>query len=312
MSAPRPANTLRCIAILIASTLLFTACSRNTESATDAPLAPPSSTGQALPPDHPPLPAGKPSADAAKPAGKAITVQVRLDPSFRGKTAPGNVVFIFARATQGPKMPLAIVRKQVKDLPVTVTLDDSMAMMPELKLSGFAEVVVGARVSKSGDAVAKPGDLEGQSPPVRAGSSTEVVIARVVGSAAPASAKTAPHGGGGKTRLNIPAEVKAKWKTAELSLAGPNLPLRTVKVAIGGETNVGKALVLRVLAYVPAFQSDSGIVTSASNNPDNPAVLVQLLEGKQPVAEGWVFQKLPDFNTFSTDRLKVQLLGASG
>jgi len=301
------------MAMLIASTLLFAACSRNTESATDSPLAPPSSTGQALPPDHPPLPAGKPSADAAKPAGKAITAQVRLDPSLRDKAAPGNVVFIFARATQGPKMPLAIVRKQVKDLPVTVTLDDSMAMMPELKLSGFAEVVVGARISKSGDAVAKPGDLEGQSPPVRAGSSAQVVIARVVGSAASAATpKARPHGGGGKTRLNIPAEVKAKWKTTELSLAGPNLPLRTVKVAIGGETDVGKALVLRVLAYVPAFQSDSGTVTSASNNPDNPAVLVQLLEGKRPVAEGWVFQKLPDFNTFSTDRLKVQLLGASG
>jgi hypothetical protein len=115
-----------------------------------------------------------------------------------------------------------------------------------------------------------------------------------------------------KTRLDIPAAVKDKWKSAELALAGKAVAARTVKVAIGGELELNPGLVLRVLAYVPAFQSDAGTVTSASNQPDNPAVLVQLLADKQVQSEGWVFQKLPDFNTFASDRLEIKLLGASG
>jgi cytochrome c-type biogenesis protein CcmH len=75
-------------------------------------------------------------------------------------------VFIFARATQGPPMPVAAVRKRVDELPVTVTLNDSRAMMPSRTLSQQKEVVVGARVSKSGRPMAQSGDLQGLSDPV--------------------------------------------------------------------------------------------------------------------------------------------------
>ena len=73
-------------------------------------------------------------------------------------------------------MPLAIVRKQVADLPITVTLNDSQAMTPAMVLSNFAEVTVGARISKSGNATPQPGDLEGIQSPVQVGQDTAVSI----------------------------------------------------------------------------------------------------------------------------------------
>ncbi len=73
-------------------------------------------------------------------------------------------------------MPLAIVRKQVKDLPVTVTLDDSMAMMPAMKLSNFEQVDIGARISKSGNAMPESGDLQGIVSPIATQSSETIQV----------------------------------------------------------------------------------------------------------------------------------------
>lgn len=79
-------------------------------------------------------------------------------------------------------MPLAVIRKQVKDLPLQFTLDDSMAMWPDAKVSAFPRVVVTARVSKSGEGQPRPGDLEGHSPPVAAGATgLQIAISNVVG-----------------------------------------------------------------------------------------------------------------------------------
>jgi cytochrome c-type biogenesis protein CcmH len=103
-------------------------------------------------------------------ADKAISVSVTLDPQVAAGAAPEDTVFIFARAVSGPRMPLAIVRKQVSELPVTVTLDDSTAMAPSMKLSNFDQVAVGARISKSGTAMPQSGDLQGLVAPVVPGS----------------------------------------------------------------------------------------------------------------------------------------------
>jgi cytochrome c-type biogenesis protein CcmH len=94
---------------------------------------------------------------------------VTLAPALQGHVAPDDTLFVFARAVNGSRMPLAVLRKQVKDLPLRFTLDDSLAMSPAAKLSGAASVVVGARISKSGKAGAQEGDLQGHLPAVALG-----------------------------------------------------------------------------------------------------------------------------------------------
>jgi len=305
---------------VLALAIPVAACSRNAESVSAE--APPATTSDSsLPAGHPPMPGATPPSMSASTASKSMKVSVRLSPALRAKAAPGDTLYVFARAPQGPAMPLAIVRKQVKDLPLTVTLDDSMAMTPNFRISNFPEVIIGARISRTGDAIARPGDLEGQTGPL-SGGSAEIEISSVVG--APVKAAPPPPRAGGKpmafnharsgtpSRLNIPADVQAAWKSVELTLTGRDIATRKTRVAVGGALKLEHGLVLRVVAYVPAFRSDSGTVTSASNNPDNPAVLVQLLDKDRLAGEGWIFQKLSDFNTFSSDRIKVRLIGASG
>ena len=113
--------------------------------------------------------------------GASVQARISLAPALLAKAAPEDTVFIFARALQGPKAPLAILRRQVKDLPLEVTLDDSTAMSPALRLSTQTQVVIGARVSKSGQAMPQPGDLQGLSPTVSVGTrGVQLVIADVV------------------------------------------------------------------------------------------------------------------------------------
>lgn len=98
-----------------------------------------------------------------------ISGKIIINPDLAGKVSATDVLFVFARAKTGSKMPLAILRLSAKDLPATFSLDDDMAMTPTMKMSSFPEVVIGARVSKSGQAVPARGDLEGFSQPVKLG-----------------------------------------------------------------------------------------------------------------------------------------------
>lgn len=122
-----------------------------------------------------PRQAETPAPAAAVSAG-GVRGTVRLDAALAAKAAPTDTVFIFARATQGPRAPLAVIRKQVKDLPYEFKLDDSLAMAPDLKLSKFSEVVVGARVSKTANAMPQSGDLQGLSKPVRSDAAGVTVV----------------------------------------------------------------------------------------------------------------------------------------
>ena len=118
-------------------------------------------------------------ATAAK--GSAVSGVVTLDPALAAQASPDDSLFVFARPAGG-RMPLAVLRKTVRDLPLTFTLDDSMAMSPAARLSGATEVTIGARISKSGTALPQPGDLAGETTGVAPGATGVAVrIGSVVG-----------------------------------------------------------------------------------------------------------------------------------
>ncbi|MDQ3259299.1 MAG: c-type cytochrome biogenesis protein CcmI [Pseudomonadota bacterium] len=120
-----------------------------------------------------------PTADA----NASVSGTVRLSDSLKDKAAAGDTLFIYARAAgrNAPKMPLAVWRGAVKDLPKTFTLDDSMAMTPAMVLSKFEQVTVEARVSKSGNAIPQSGDLSGAGVIVKPGAKNiKILIDRVV------------------------------------------------------------------------------------------------------------------------------------
>ncbi|MEE9346172.1 MAG: c-type cytochrome biogenesis protein CcmI [Methylococcales bacterium] len=115
-------------------------------------------------------------------SGSGIEVKVSLAPELLAKTSSEQTIFIFAQALNGPPMPIAVARKKVSELPVVVTLDDSMAMMPTRKLSSFEQVRIAARISQSGTPMPTAGDLQGKVEPVDTATtrSVSVVIDQVL------------------------------------------------------------------------------------------------------------------------------------
>ena len=103
----------------------------------------------------------QPSAPAKVEITTNIHVMVDLDANIKAQAQAQQTVFIYAQALNGPKMPLAIVRKQVADLPLSVDLNDTLAMQPNMHLADFKQLRIVARISKSGTAMTQPGDFIG-------------------------------------------------------------------------------------------------------------------------------------------------------
>jgi cytochrome c-type biogenesis protein CcmH len=94
---------------------------------------------------------------------------------------PDDSVFVFARPADGSRVPVAVVRARVSELPLRFTLDDSRAMAPTAKISALNEVMVNARVSRSGNAIPASGDLEGATEKVKVGTQgMSLVIDRAI------------------------------------------------------------------------------------------------------------------------------------
>ena len=118
---------------------------------------------------------GSPSRRQRRPGGQhqanagAISGRVDIAPTLTPKVALSDTVFIYARAAEGSRMPLAVLRIAARELPKDFSLDDSMSMAPGVKLSTAPSVIVEARISKSGNAIPQPGDLFGRSGPLKPG-----------------------------------------------------------------------------------------------------------------------------------------------
>jgi len=125
--------------------------------------------------------AAAPSAPPAAAGAEAVQGIVMLDAALARNVSPEDTVFVLARPAEGPRMPLAVKRIAVRDLPYAFLLDDSMAMAPGAKLSLHPRVVVTARVSKSGTAAPNKGDLEGASEPIAPGTSgVQITISKTI------------------------------------------------------------------------------------------------------------------------------------
>lgn len=114
-------------------------------------------------------PVTKALAGKSDPNVAAVSGIVTLAPALAGTVQPGDTLFVYARPFGGSRMPLALLRARAADLPLTFTLDDSMALNPDNKLSAASAVILDARVSRSGQAVRQPGDLVGESGAVKLG-----------------------------------------------------------------------------------------------------------------------------------------------
>lgn len=137
-----------------------------TPAAQGAPSAPASGSAAA---------GAAPAAAVASATGGAasalnVSGQVRLSKALTSQTSPTDVVFVYAVPANGERMPLALLKTTVAQLPLKFTLDDSSAMLPDRKLSGASQVLVKARISKSGNAIPQSGDWEGSLGPVKVGS----------------------------------------------------------------------------------------------------------------------------------------------
>jgi cytochrome c-type biogenesis protein CcmH len=130
----------------------------------------------------PPVVAQAQRSGAASPSeARSVSGTVTLSPALASKVRPDDSVFVFARPADGSRMPVAVVRARVSELPLRFTLDDSRAMAPTAKISALNEVMVNARVSRSGNAIPASGDLEGATEKVKVGTQgMSLVIDRAI------------------------------------------------------------------------------------------------------------------------------------
>ena len=122
-----------------------------------------------------------------------------------------------------------------------------------------------------------------------------------------------PHPQVGSTgrAVRVPDGVKGKWRAVRLQVEvrGGGSPPQTLTVGLGGEAAVpGSKLRLHAGEFLPALQVKDNEITSASNQPSNPAALVTIWDEGKQVFQGWLFSKFPDMQPFEHPRYRITLI----
>jgi len=120
-----------------------------------------------------------------------------------------------------------------------------------------------------------------------------------------------PQMGGSGRAVRVPDEVKGRWQavTLRVETRGDPAPPRTYTVPIGGEIQIPRsALRVRVWGFLPALQVQEAEITSAGNQPSNPAALVAVLDGGRESFRGWLFAKFPEMQPFEHPTYRITLV----
>jgi len=223
----------------------------------------------------------------AAPAGRQLTLQVDISDALRARASPDSTVFVYAKAMQGPPMPLAVKRLRVSDLPATLTLSDADAMIPAMKLSSYDQVIVGARVSPSGNPIAQNGDfyteldsVDSTNPPPQISLTIDQVKLAAAGTAKEPAAPSTPVAAAANhltVEVGISDELRARAAPDSAvfvyakAMQGPPMPLAVKRLRVA---DLPASLTLSDAdAMMPAMKLSSfdqvivGARVSPSGNP---------------------------------------------
>jgi len=130
-------------------------------------------------------------------------------------------------------------------------------------------------------------------------------------SAGPSAPAGHPQVGGSSRSIRVPEEIKGKWQAVKLRVEekGGGKPPQVFTVKLGGQFDIpGSKLRVRVGDFLPALQVSGSEVTSASNNPTNPAVMVTVSEGGKETFKGWLFSKFPEMQPLEHPTYRITLV----
>lgn len=114
----------------------------------------------------------------------------------------------------------------------------------------------------------------------------------------------------GALPVSVSDDIRKAWSAVNLAVTGKDGKEQTIRVRIGETLKLDKGTSLRVVNYLPAYTSDFKTATSSSNEPKNPAIQVETSYDGKPGEQGWVFQLLPEFNSYRSEKIKIRLVSA--